>query len=243
MNTSLEEQVKQALKLAQRAADYMEIQNVMGKHMYYHGVGAHEQEMEELWAKKHEITWSGNFGVQVGWKSIYKNYVEDHRKSRQIALEAVIKKHPEIENKPENWGIGTFIAHTLTTPVIEIAEDGQTAKGIWYSPGIVTEIGPDGEPMPMHMWEKYGVDFVKEDGQWKIWHIHMYYDLNWSPTGSWTDPPKPPPASTEAKSEAPKRTYDKPPTVVYKGYSPTTVPVLLPEIPKPYKTFSEVEPY
>jgi len=246
MAPSIEEQVKMALKLAQRSADYMEIQNVMGKHMYYHGAGKHHEELNELWAQKHEVTWSSNFGVQVGMESVRKNYGYGHDKANQAALEKVIKLHPEVENKSENWGIGTLIAHVLTTPVIEIAEDGQTAKGVWYSPGIVTETGPDGKPQPLHMWEKYGVDFIKEDGAWKIWHIHMYYDITFAPGTSWTDPPKPPPAQpVDAKKPAAtsSRSYDRESTVMYRNYSETTVPVILPELPKPYKTFDDVTPY
>jgi hypothetical protein len=26
------------------------------------------------------------------------------------------------------------------------------------------------------MWEKYGVDFIREDGKWKIWHMKVYTD-------------------------------------------------------------------
>jgi len=229
---------------ALQAWDYMQIQNVMGRHMYYHGAGKHGEELDDLWAQKHEVTWSGNFGVQVGMACVRENYATSHDKSNQLALERVIKLHPEIENKPENWGIGSLIAHTLTTPVIEIAEDGETAQGVWYSPGIVTETGPDGKPQPQYMWEKYGVDFVKEDGEWKIWHIHMYYDLAFPPGGDWTaPPPPPPPAPKTGQPAAPGRVYNAPPTYKYKGYSETTVPVIKPDLPKPYKKFKDVQPY
>ena len=36
--------------------------------------------------------------------------------------------------------IGTMFIHTLATPCIEVAGDGQTAKGIWHSPGFETQV-------------------------------------------------------------------------------------------------------
>ena len=61
------------------------------------------------------------------------------------------------------------------TPVIEVAGDGKTAKGIWYSIGIGVRpnVNSDGTytKSTSWMWEKYAVDFIKEDGKWKIWHL------------------------------------------------------------------------
>jgi hypothetical protein len=53
----------------------------------------------------------------------------------------------------------------LTTPVIEIAGDGETARAVWTSPGLEGT-----EPA----WVKFGCDFKKQDGEWKIWHLHVY---------------------------------------------------------------------
>jgi hypothetical protein len=49
--------------------------------------------------------------------------------------------------------------HCLTSPVIQVAKDGKTAKAIWFSPGVEGNQWAYG---------KYAIDFVKEDGQWKI---------------------------------------------------------------------------
>lgn len=225
------------------AYDYAQIQNVMSRHMYYHMVGKHDDELDRIWAKKHKISWTTPKGIFEGedWKHAYDTM---HKKSDQANLERVIKLHPEVENKKENLAIGTLIIHTLTTPLIEIAEDGQTAKGIWYSPGIMSEINYDGTPSANYMWEKYGVDFVKEDGEWKIWHIRTYYDAVYPPNKSWTDPPSdPPPPSMPHNDILPEPKIPLPEEDVYEPYSPLTVPKLMPEMPEPYKTFSDVKPY
>lgn len=79
---------------------------------------------------------------------------------------------------------GLMIEHTLTTGMIEVADDRGTAKGIWISPGHET-FPMAGECRPHWSWGRYGVDFVREDGQWKIWHLHVLttfrtpYDQSW----------------------------------------------------------------
>jgi hypothetical protein len=67
-----------------------------------------------------------------------------------------------------------MIMHTLTTPIIEVAGDGKTAKGMWYSPGQVTEVGQDGKPMAMWMWEKYGADFERRWQVETLAHSHVH---------------------------------------------------------------------
>jgi hypothetical protein len=42
---SLEQKVQRALDIAQ-------VQNVMSKHAYYHGVGYHLQELRDIWVKE-----------------------------------------------------------------------------------------------------------------------------------------------------------------------------------------------
>jgi hypothetical protein len=231
----------------QRALDIAEAQNVMSKHAYYHGVGYHLQELAAIWAKAdgpHAATASfgQNHGYWVGMERIWQVYGELNERNRKRNLELVSQRHPEVENIPENEGVGSLIMHTLTTPIIEVAGDGQTAKGMWYSPGQVTEVGPDGQPMAMWMWEKYGIDFVKEDGQWKLWHLHLYTDFAVPPGESWLDPATRTPFSAGDTLERPPEMKPDIQEVTYREWSPTTVPQLTP-MPEPYFTFSETFSY
>ncbi|MFC1946094.1 nuclear transport factor 2 family protein [Chloroflexota bacterium] len=220
----------------QRLLDYVEIQNLMGKHMYYHAAGKHREEIEELWVKETpDPSWSNNNGVWVGIETIKQMYVERFERRCQIQLQKVIEKHPEIENKKENYGIGALPIRPLTTPVIEIAEDGKTAKGLWYSPGTVFDINDDGEQYTENKWEKYGVDFAKETDGWKIWHVQMCYDFS-VPTEIWKEGV---PSLACCSDIVPQR----PPKFHYKEISLTTVPQIMPEIPQKYGAFSEVDAY
>lgn len=235
-------------KMIQRALDAQEIQNVMSKHAYYHGVGYHLQELEDIWVKEGgefdaTASFGQNHGYWVGMKRIKQTYGDFNEKNRKANLEKVCKLYPEVKNVKANEGVGSLIMHTLTTPIIEVAGDGKTAKAVWYSPGQVTEVGPDGTPFAMWMWEKYGVDFAKEDGKWKIWHIHMYTDFAVPPGKSWIDPTTKSEFSFGNTVERPPEMNPDVEIVTYKEWSPTTVPQLTPRLPEPYETFSETFSY
>jgi hypothetical protein len=63
---------------------------------------------------------------------------------------------------------GFFILHMAVNPYIEIAADGQSAKSHWLSPGAANS--PSGSSW---IWGPYYVDYVKEDGEWKILHSNL----------------------------------------------------------------------
>jgi hypothetical protein len=54
---------------------------------------------------------------------------------------------------------GTMFVHTLATPIVEVAGDCQTARGIWASPGYETQISPTG-PRGFWCWGSYSADFT-----------------------------------------------------------------------------------
>jgi hypothetical protein len=58
---------------------------------------------------------------------------------------------------------GFFTLHMTVNPYIVIAKDGQSARSTWLSPGAAAS--PSGARW---IWGPYYVDYVKEDGDWKI---------------------------------------------------------------------------
>jgi len=74
-------------------------------------------------------------------------------------------------NPVETMHAGVLHMHTMFTPVIEIAGDGKTAKGVWDSFGPNVQNGQDEGSW---LQGKYGVDFVKQDDGWKIWHLQFF---------------------------------------------------------------------
>ena len=104
-------------------------------------------------------------GHDSSWLTTAKNYC----KNNDIDIEGWTDE----EILEVYGGVGQLLLHVTTTAIIEVADDGQTAKCFWYSPGMIAESGQTGNTI----WEAYGVDFVKENGEWKMWHLHMFTDF------------------------------------------------------------------
>jgi len=145
---------------------------------------------------------------------------------------------------------GVLHMHTMFTPVIEIAGDGQTAKGVWDSFGPEVQ-GPNDEGGWFQA--KYGVDFVKENGVWKIWHLQVYPIFTTPYNKSITEtarerlakasaPAGPPPGAAPRApgSGPPMIMYPRPKSAwLYNGISVEQGP----EIPEPYCHFDPNDVY
>ena len=167
-----------------RAQDAIEIQNVMNWHVMYHCYGEHRAELLNIWVQEPEnqatATFGQNQGFMVGYGSIWDAYVEGHDTSwLQSAKRYCQQNNIDITGWTDDQildvygGVGQLLLHVTTTAIIEVARDGQTAKAFWYSPGMIAESGSSGNTI----WEAYGADFVKENGVWKMWHLHMFTDF------------------------------------------------------------------
>jgi hypothetical protein len=243
------------------AKAWVSCQNLMSIHNYYHGVNHNLEELAEIWVKEDgayakTATFSQPGGVWEGIQLIKVFYGNPKTKDPNQSLKEMVK------NEPSAYPVGTFGIHMNTTPVIIVAGDGKSAKGIWYSPGpIMSYTGQkdkDGNDLAggMCFFEKYGADFVKEDGVWKIWHIQMFYDYvfpipsDWSKPGARQQAQGQPPSDQKGEKAAspsggmpqqvkPTRANPNP----YAQWSPTRVSTMEPKIPVPYYTFSETFSY
>ncbi|TXS90278.1 nuclear transport factor 2 family protein [Parahaliea maris] len=167
------------------AEDVHAIQNVMSRHGWYYSSGQHKRELEELFALDHpDVSWGNGYEYWVGKDLLWDYYVTYFDQFRKRDLVAFAEQHPGVEVTHENLGAGTSMFHTNSTPVIEVAKDGKSAKGIWYSIGQVTQT-PGGRQSANYMWERYGVDFIKVDGEWRILHFTVLTDWAASPGNSW----------------------------------------------------------
>jgi hypothetical protein len=238
----------------------LEVQNTMSKHAFYHANGKHLDELADIWVKEdgefaETATFANPMMIMQGLPVIKKLYGTDNLEGQKERLKAMSEIYPEIDNMPENVGIGyEWVMHTQTTPIIEIAGDGKTAKGMWYSPGIGVQPRIKDAKVDVSgtlFMEAYGVDFVKEDDKWKMWHIQMFYDyvspLPDSMTGMFNtgDDSGQEEVFVEAMERPeqglPEGTVRNP--VSYQSYSPKRKPVMLPRFPEPYYTFSETFSY
>ncbi len=239
------------------AKAWVSCQNLMSIHNYYHGVNHNLEELGAIWVSEDgpyakTATFSQPGGVWQGIDLIKVFYGNPNTKNPNQSIKEMIK------SEPSAYPVGAMGMHLNTTPIIVVAGDGMSAKGIWYSPGPMFNFtgkkDENGNDLAggMVFFEKYGVDFVKENGEWKIWHIQMYYDYVFNMASDWTKPGARPeaqgPPAGDQKDEPPaqmpqqvKPTRANPDP--YEQWSPTRVSRLEPKIPVPYYTFSETFSY
>ena len=154
------------------------------------------------------------------------------------------------KNVPENRFVGNTILHLLTTPILEVAQDRQSAKGMWYTPGVILTTADGKTPYGMWIWERYGVDFIRKDGRWVFLNIQVNTDFM-NPLGSALKLQGPDAAGLGTEGGAqfgpdavgikfpgpdiPKSTYSE--------FGPTRVPTITPRMPEPYRTLKETFQY
>lgn len=176
----LREEVAVFSRQARAAHDRGAVENVFNRYMYLHNAFQDEQ-IIDLWVRR------GTPGIRARYTNAgqYTDY------------DSVMRYH---QGRPTP--VGKLILHYTTTPVIEVAGDGETAKGVWIMAG--TESGltdpeiarefPEmycrdevqGKKVWAHwVWCKYAIDFLKQDGEWKIWKFRCYemarapFEENW----------------------------------------------------------------
>jgi hypothetical protein len=76
-------------------------------------------------------------------------------------------RRSEGHGKPPRKGI--FPLHCTATPIVEVAKDGETARGLWLMIGADTVKEPNGKVQAYWAAGGFAMDFIKEDGEWKIW--------------------------------------------------------------------------
>ena len=246
---ALEKQLAQLAVTAQSASDRGQVENLFSRYMYLHNA-FRDPDIIPLWVRKGtpdvRAQYSNN-GVYTDWDNI-------------------MAYHAQRPNPP-----GKLTFHYTTTPLIEVAADGKTAKGLWVMSGVesgltdleAAKLAPDfmfqkdvlidGKKVWMHnVLVKYGVDFLKQDGEWKIWHFHCF-EIARSPVGmGWI----PFAAKSENNPFSDDLMYfgengrpifmpkpDAPVTMRNNPYRTDTGQTLDAPPPVPYRTFSETFAY
>jgi hypothetical protein len=144
----------EAQKAALRANDIATCNNLMGLHVWYHAAFMNDVELEKCWVKTTpDPVWAQNSNYWIGMDSIKAYYGP---------------KTPREQTKSQ------FQFHAEGSGVVEIAEDRKTAKGVWYTNGAI-----GGASNKSGMYERYALDFANENGEWKIWHLHVYTDFSY----------------------------------------------------------------
>jgi hypothetical protein len=211
-----------------RLRDTLDIQNLMSRYEYLHTFNDHET-IAELFAKKQPDTF-----ISIGTRG--------HWVGKDAALRAFgtfIKMGPTP---------GLLCCNPITTPLIEVAGDRKTAKAMWVGTGLMAQKDEKDNPSARIEWDRYAVDFIREDGKWKFWHMQIFriFHMSWQ---EWS-------RNDEFRINPLKvslpigkvNAYDdsnRPdgPSISMNPYSLETVQNKVPSPPEPYETWDDAKTY
>ena len=222
-----------------------EIQNIMGKLSQSYVMVEEPLSYQRWWSQRDDVC----LGVNDGWykgKDAVKGYYDALDAKIRLATDIIVKTFPEKlagKSKEELYGVGHQGIKPIDTFVIEIAGDGQTAKGIWSLHGTYADMTPSG-PVSYWDWGYWCVDFILEDGAWKIWHMQDLKDINNPSGGDWAAEPL---TFPEDANFAPLKDFAFPapnvPATLREAYYVGRPFTETPPLPEPYETFAETFSY
>lgn len=223
-----------------------EIQNLMSRYTYCYTIKKEKDIYDMFWSHAlPDITLGVNNGWYVGNDAVRGYYQGIHEKIllKSRIIQALFPEKTEGMTEQELYGIGSMEYKPLDTAVIEVADDLQTAKGLWCCRGSYLDF-TSGGPVSYWEWSFFAGDFVREGDEWKIWHLDYLMEID-SPCGkSWAQPfegyPDEPGFEAMRDFHMPEPNH---PAFRRALYSPYRAFKPTPRIPEPYDTFSETFSY
>ncbi len=181
--TDIVKRIEQLENLLSINNDKCNIENLMAHHHYLLSAGAGNSIIKDMWAQNiDDVSIEiGASGVYVGLKKVSTFYEKDC-----IA--------------------GKMNFYALTTPLINVNADGKTANGTWIVIATETDAGDLGNNKPKTIqsgellssktpkgeryqadwvWHRLCVDFLKQDGVWKLLHVHVIDMLRFPQQSDW----------------------------------------------------------
>lgn len=230
---------------ARRWYNLREIQNLAGKFVTSILIKRETHIFDDFWAEAEDVCLGFNEGYYVGPDAIKAYYAaEDAATTVRSALIRDMFPEQLASLCPEQlYGVGQLHAMPLTTPVLELAEDGQTAKGIWHVLGSDNTVTREG---PLSHWSVgfLCVDFLRQNGVWRLWHVLFAEDIRCAMGDNWARERTYPEnavcaAALDAVSYPPYSVVRE----VYCAYSPARPFTAPPRVPEPYESFQDTFSY
>ncbi len=232
-------------QLVDRWEDQRELKNLMGRYMNRIIQNRDAEIFDGFWAKREDICLGFNDGWYVGAEAVSAYYAACRDRHALVAALLQKKFSERIGDKTaaQLFGIGTFRDYPIVSPIIKIAGDGKTAKGLWYNYGSHAELTSRG-PEAYWCFGFFAADFVREEDEWKLWHLQFTNDVDARCGTSWGKPAEPYPELAEfAQLKEFKMPAYSVPAAVRAYYSPDRPFTGAPRLPEDYTTFAETFSY
>lgn len=234
-------------QLVGRFEDRRDVKNLAGKYVMSLLLKKEPTILQDLWSSREDISLGVNGGYYAGRQALEAYYasVDAATKKKAQVLKNVFPEDLGEYSDEKLYGRGPMEIRSLDNAIIEIAEDGATAKGFFYVFGLVTEISERGA-VSNWVLGSCCFDFIRENDTWKIWHVLYLEDVDTPAGKKWGDP-----KAIEQFPELPGFADMKGVTLtqpnekkelrqLYTGKRPFTK---LPRVPEPYDTFANTFSY
>ena len=167
-----------------RVWDVEAVKTLMYKRMYMQTADLRKDELATIWvsdpANQATASYGSNWGYYVGMDAIRGYYLDAH--NAELAAQ-------QQKNGAAEANLGNMYIHPLSTGLVELAQDGRTAKGLWYSFGHESKALADGTSDVRWMLGKIAADFIKEADGWKLWHLIVSTDVDCQAGHDWAEYP------------------------------------------------------
>ena len=233
------------MELLERLEWRREIRNVMGRISHDYAIKQEAQVYDRYFSRREDVCLGLNNGYYKGAAAV-KGYYDALGEEIRLSSSLIAKMFPrELEGKTEDelYGVGMISYLPFESQVIEIADDGQTAKGIWNVRGSTSRLTAAG-PVANWIFGWAAVDFVLEDGEWKILNLLLLYNVDHQCGVGFTEPEK---VFEPVPEFAPMADFHLPepnvPMTVMETFRPDRPRTRSPRCPEPYTTFADTFSY
>jgi hypothetical protein len=144
--------------------------------------GERRQALDKYWVRKthnqRDASFGENNGFYVGMDEIVRHFVGEYEDECKADLSAFQAAYPERGYTSADLGLGKALLHDCTTPLLFIADDGQTARYLCYDVGMEATGKPDGTSKSYFEVGLCFLEFIKEGEDWRIWHLVYQHDFS-----------------------------------------------------------------
>lgn len=234
-------------ELVGRFEDRRDVKNLAGKYVMSLLLKKEPTILEDLWSNREDISLGVNQGYYAGRDALKGYYasIDAATKHKAQVLKTVFPEDLGEYSDEKLYGRGPMEIRSLDNAIIEIADDGKTAKGFFYVFGLVTDISTRGA-VSNWVLGSLCIDFIRENDAWKIWHVLYLEDVDTPAGKKWGDPkaieqfPEMPQFAAMKGVEITKPNKELELRALYSGSRPFTK---LPKVPEPYDTFENTFSY
>lgn len=148
-------------------------------HQWYIASSRAREEYTTLWSMDDQCSWGFNWGRLRGWTEVWWASVARIGISTVEGNSEIVLAYPEAGGRDPRM-LDFYELNELNSGVVEAADDGQTVRASWVCHGYAPMLlRPNRAPSCSFSVERYGADFIWEDGEWKYLHEQVAADLHY----------------------------------------------------------------